>query len=168
MTYTTAYDYWLAQYWGAYWTEMPWVWLKAQAIAESSLNPNARSPVGAMGLLQFMPDTWSEIKGDLNFPTLASPLDPQYCIQAGAYYMRKLWDTWVARRTPLDRLHLSHAAYNAGIGTCLKAQDRAGGANDYTSIAPYLPDETRAYVTRIGIVYLELTEPVVSSGTSES
>ncbi len=167
-SYTTAFDYWIEQSWQQWMpSDYTWLWGKAQLIAESSLDPNARSPAGALGLAQFMPDTWGDVKEALNFPTLASPLDPQYAIQGYAWYLRRLWDGWTARRTPLDRIHLAQAAYNCGLSNVIAAQRRARAdngqvVNTYDGISKYLPSETYAYVVRIGAIYLQLTDGVPS------
>ena len=175
MTYTTAYDHWIRTYWEQWLPEeYGWLWGKAQLIAESSLDPNARSPAGALGLAQFMtkdPNTWSDVCEALNFPSFASPLDPQYAIHGFAWYMHECWKVWTAPRTPLDRLHLAQACYNAGTGNVLAAQRRARAdgkplANAYDDIAPYLPSETYAYVVRIGAIYLSLSDLGVPSAPS--
>lgn len=172
MTYTTAYDHWLQTNWEAHMpAEYPWEWFKAQMLAESNGNPNARSPVGAMGLFQFMPDTWNDVKEALNFPSIASPLDPQQAIQGAAWYMRQLWDKWTAPRPPLDRLQLAFASYNAGFGNVVAAQRVARSfvaksINNYLTIVQYLPQvtgaanaaQTSGYITRIGAIYLTLTD----------
>ena len=58
-----------------------WRWFKAQAIAESGLNPKAVSSCGAQGLMQLMPDTLAEIAKELHLPN--SPFDPLLNIKAG-------------------------------------------------------------------------------------
>ncbi len=140
-----------------------WRLYKAQLIAESGLNPNAKSPVGARGLAQFMPATWQEVAKALDFPPEASPEDPQYAIPAGAYYMKRQLKGWTAPRPEVDRLCLALASYNAGFGNILRAQRKADGANDYNKIIQALPqvtghnaDETKTYVRRILRIYSNL------------
>ena len=59
---------------------LPWYLLAAQCWHESSFNPMAVSPVGAMGMAQFMPATWNQIgKGN--------PFDPDASVKAQADYM---------------------------------------------------------------------------------
>ena len=96
--------------------------LKAIMHTESGFNPNARSPVGAQGLMQLMPKT-AERFGVTN------SLDPAQNIEGGAKYYRYLLDKY-DRNIPIVL-----AAYNAGEG----AVDNAGG-----KIPPF--KETRDFV----------------------
>lgn len=61
------YDGQIAKWNAVYNPSIPWVWAKAQLVAESRLDTNATSPV-AMGLGQFMPDTWTQVSKELGFP----------------------------------------------------------------------------------------------------
>ena len=134
-----------------------WRLLKAQLMAESGLNPNAKSPVGAQGIAQFMPGTWDQIAKEMNLPDHANPYQPERAIPAAAYYMRKLWDTWTTEREQTDRYFLALASYNAGLGNILKAQKKADMATEYKPIAAHLhqvtgednSNETISYVRRI-------------------
>jgi soluble lytic murein transglycosylase-like protein len=92
---------------------------------ESAFNPRAVSPKGAMGLMQLMPATATEL-GVLN------PFDPAENIRAGATYFRQLLDRYD------QKVELALAAYNAGP----RAVDRHG-----QRVPPYR--ETQAYVRRI-------------------
>lgn len=87
----------------------PWYLLKAQAKAESSFDPNARSVVGAMGLAQFMPATFNEWALKLRIP-VPNPYNPEHSIWCQAAYMRWLLDQFAGN---LDR---ALGAYNFGVG----------------------------------------------------
>lgn len=114
--------------------ELAWL-----AEAESSLNPAARSPVGAKGLFQFMPAT-AEAMG-LHTWLPDERTDPEKSARAAAQYLKKLharFGNWA----------LVLAAYNAGegrVGRLLGAK----GAKNYTAIADALPAETRMYVPKV-------------------
>lgn len=76
----------------------------AQLLQESRFNPNAKSPVGAAGIAQFMPGTAQRFG-------LANPYDPIDSIRANADYMRKLMDTFSGFENASS---LALAGYNAG------------------------------------------------------
>ncbi|WP_083808685.1 transglycosylase SLT domain-containing protein [Pseudodesulfovibrio aespoeensis] len=132
-----------------------WEWFKAQLYQESLLSPDAVSPVGARGLAQFMPATWAEVCSQLG-TGLVSPHVAEHSVNAGAYYMARLWLGWSSPRPEADRWDLARASYNAGFGNMLKAQKKSGGAILYTDIIAALPSvtghhakETQTYVERI-------------------
>jgi soluble lytic murein transglycosylase-like protein len=99
--------------------------VRAVVQVESGFNPYARSPKGAMGLMQLMPATARQFG-------VNNPYNPVENVRAGVAYFRQLLD----RYDNNERLAL--AAYNAGPG----AVDKHG-----QTVPPYR--ETRDYVTRI-------------------
>ena len=141
--------------WAAIYTPMyPWYWNKAQAIAESGLNPNATSPVGAMGLTQFMPGTWKDVSRTLSLN--GSAYTPALNIQAQAYYMSYLMNQFKKPRPLYDQYSLALASYNAGIGNIINAQRIGGNSLLYSPMSKALPQvtgkhsiETTTYVRRI-------------------
>lgn len=108
---------------------LPAAWIAAVLRAESGGDARAISPAGAMGLMQLMPDTWSELRQRLALG--ADPFDPRDNILAGAGYLRELLD----RYGPTGFL----AAYNAGPGR-YEAHLRGDRA---------LPAETLAYLATL-------------------
>lgn len=92
--------------------------------AESAFNPMARSPKGAMGLMQLMPGT-AAVYGVHN------AYDPAQNIRAGVAYLSSLLSKYKQNE------ELALAAYNAGPGAVKK----------YGRVPPYR--ETRDYIARI-------------------
>jgi len=124
-----------------------WHWFKAQAIAESSLSHDAKSHVGALGLMQIMPATFNEISK--KNPQFNKPESPKWSIAAGIYYDRTLYRKF-KKTAAQDKLYMTFASYNAGYGRILNASKRAGGKEkNWAQIKRYLPKETRGYVGRI-------------------
>lgn len=139
-----------------------WYYFKSQAIAESGLRPEARSHVGAVGLMQIMPATYKEILKK-NPYIKGSRKHPRWNIAAGIYYDRRLWKMWKAKRPFNDRINFTFAAFNAGAGNILKAQKAAQkqglNPNLWPSILVSLPKvtgkhsrETINYVKKINRV----------------
>jgi membrane-bound lytic murein transglycosylase MltF len=94
--------------------------MAAQGYQESRLNHKARSPVGAVGIMQIMPATGQSLKvGDIR------KLEPN--IHAGVKYMRSVRDTYFGD-APMDDLNkalFTFAAYNAGPGRVRQLRSEA-------------------------------------------
>jgi membrane-bound lytic murein transglycosylase D len=112
------------------------VWL---AEVESSFDPRARSPSGAAGLFQLMPDTAKRF-GLRTFP-FDQRLSPGESALAAAKYLQYLhrhFNDW----------RLALAAYNAGEGTVQNLLTRHK-AHTFDEIATRLPAETQLYVPKV-------------------
>jgi len=73
--------------------EIPWTVLAAIAYKESSFNPNAVGPylpdynTSAVGMMQFLPETFSEYGVDGNGDGIISPFDPSDAVYTAAHYL---------------------------------------------------------------------------------
>jgi len=103
--------------------------LAAQLYQESGFNPRASSPVGAMGIAQFMPATWASHGGG------GDVWNPADAIPAAARYDCAVAASVAAVPGPGQEKML--AAYNAGPGAVLA----------FSGIPPF--PETRNYVRTI-------------------
>lgn len=131
-----------------------WRYLKAQAWQESRFDPFAVSPVGARGVMQFMPNTAEDMQR--KYKHLDNFWLPDVSINAGALYMRQLNDYWLSERPQEDRYKLALASYNAGAGNITKAQKVCGMSVLFDEIIKCLPSvtghhskETMDYVEKI-------------------
>jgi membrane-bound lytic murein transglycosylase D len=109
------------------------------AEAESTLNPDARSPSGAKGLFQLMPDTAHALGLGTFFPDERT--DPDKSARASARYLRILYGKF-------GSWPLALAAYNAGEGRVRRIMD-SRGASSFAGIASALPSQTRMYVPKV-------------------
>ncbi len=148
------------RYFGAH---FDWQWFKAQAIAESHLKPDATSSVGAKGIMQIMPATYKDIqKSNPHFKNLETP---RWNIAAGIYYDRMLFRKWQKGLTEQERLFMTFASYNAGLGNILRAYKRSPKPiTAWDDIAPRAPKETRGYVQRIKSLKKEKSRTVSKHG----
>lgn len=97
-----------------------WHYFKAQGLAESGLDPQARSPVGARGVMQLMPGTYAIIK-KARSEQFGNIEDPEWNIAAGILYNRDLWHVWSDNPDDQERLRFMFGSYNAGPGTIRRA-----------------------------------------------
>ncbi len=112
---------------------------------ESMLDKNARSAVGALGLMQIMPETGQLIAHSLNEPWQAenSLYNPDLNIRYGSFYYKQLLNRFNGH------VALATAAYNAGPNRVVKwlPNLKSVPADVWIETIPF--KETRKYVTSV-------------------
>lgn len=96
----------------------------AQIHQESRWNATARSPVGAVGLTQFMPATARWIAGMDGELRSGDVYNPVWAMRALVVYDKFLYDK-VAAVNPCERLAFAMSAYNGGLGWVIKRKARS-------------------------------------------
>ena len=94
--------------------------LAAQGYQESQLNQEAKSQVGAVGIMQLMPATGAELKvGDIKLA--------ESNVHAGTKYMDILMSKYFrdAKFSEVDRSFFAFASYNAGPGKIARMRKEA-------------------------------------------
>jgi soluble lytic murein transglycosylase-like protein len=116
---------------------------------ESGFNPDARSGVGASGLMQIMPATGAYISPELedyDGGAGAALLDPTTNVTVGQDYVERL----LADSNVRGDLFLLTAAYNAGPGNLAKWRKGAGYDQDPLLFIESIPSrETRLFIERV-------------------
>lgn len=132
--------------------------LAAQGYQESKLNQNARSPSGAIGIMQVMPATGATLKvGNIRI------LEPN--IHAGAKYMDQLMSNYFpdAKFSEAARPLFAFASYNAGPGNISRmreiAKQRGLDPNKWFNnveivVAEKIGQQTTTYVRNIYKYYV--------------
>lgn len=140
-------------------------WIYAIARQESAFAVDARSPVGARGLMQIMPGTARTLARNMGRPTPRGNalLDAETNIEMGGYYLGQLLERFDGNRI------LATAAYNAGpsrVERVLKRQQGDLPADIWIENLPY--GETREYIKNVlafSVIYgkkLELDKPILA------
>ena len=115
---------------------------------ESSYNKDAVSPVGAMGLMQIMPDTgeWIAEKLEIDNFTQEQLFDPQTNIRLGCWYLNYLMDKFGGDKVAVL------AAYNGGPGNVQKwLNDERYSENGTLTDIPF--PETDRYIEKVQRAY---------------
>ena len=133
--------------------------LAAQGYQESQLRQDARSHVGAIGVMQIMPATGKELRvGDIH------QLEPN--IHGGAKYMDQLMTRYFedAKFSEQDRTLFAFASYNAGPGNISRMREEAakrgprsrtsGSTTSRSSWRERIGMETTTYVRNIYKYYV--------------
>lgn len=139
-------------------------WVFAVTRQESAFMADAKSGVGAMGLMQLMPATAKETAKRFGIP-LSSPqlaYRPEVNIQLGAAYLSQIYGQFNGNRV------LASAAYNAGPGR-VRQWLRGADHLSYDVWIENIPfDETRQYVQNVlsySVIYgekLNAPQPLVA------
>lgn len=110
---------------------------------ESSFDPDAKSSVGAIGLMQLMPATLDWLSGLLDEESPSGEInDPETNIKYGTFYLSYLYEKFGSWETAL-------AAYNAGHGRVATWLEDSEYSDDGITLK-YIPfEETRSYVNRV-------------------
>jgi soluble lytic murein transglycosylase len=113
--------------------------------AESAFNAQARSPAGALGLMQLMPATarYTAAKVGIGPISTAQVLQPEINVKLGTAYLRQMLDKFDGH------LVMAAAAYNAGPGRVTQWQPslQCMPAELWIELIPFT--ETRKYVRNI-------------------
>lgn len=111
---------------------------------ESSFDSGAVSSVGAVGLMQLLPDTFTWLTDEILFEHLETGMlyDPETNIRYGTYYLSRLYDRY-------GRWDLALAAYNGGPGNVDKwlADDNYADGEGGLRRIPF--KETRQFVKKV-------------------
>ncbi len=108
---------------------IPALWIRSVMHVESGGDAQALSPKGAVGLMQIMPETYTELRQ--KFGLGADPYQPHNNIMAGAAYLREMLDLYGTSGFL--------AAYNAGPARY----------DEHLTTGEPLPEETQIYLSRL-------------------
>jgi membrane-bound lytic murein transglycosylase MltF len=144
--------------------DFDWLMITALAYQESGLDQSKRSPRGAVGIMQILPNTAA--KPPISIPNIKK-IDPN--VHAGVKYLRFIHDRYFknAPMTKLNKMMFTFAAYNAGPARVANLRNRAKKMgldpnkwfrNVEVAAAKVIGRETVQYVSNIFKYYLAYTQ----------
>jgi murein DD-endopeptidase MepM/ murein hydrolase activator NlpD len=121
--------------------------LAIMMLVESSGDPDAKSPAGAVGLLQIMPQTGESIAKERNIADFKAEklADPATNVDFGAWYLARQVDTFGKDKDPSQKIELAAAAYNGGTRS----------VREYLAGSKPLSDETTRYKALVAGMWSE-------------
>ncbi len=150
-------------------TRLEPTFIYAIARQESAFDSNARSPVGAMGLMQIMPQTalFTAQKSGIKHKQAKDLLQAEHNMRLGSLYLNHLMQTFKGNRI------LAAAAYNAGpsrVNRWLSQQGKEKPVDVWIETIPF--KETRQYVQNVlcfSVIYgYRLGQPTVFLSEAEA
>jgi len=121
-----------------------WRLILAQIKQESAFKAEAKSWVGARGLMQLMPKTAAEMK-------VKNVLNPSENIAGGVCYLRKQYDIFRDVPEP-HREMFALASYNCGAGRLFDSQDLA----KFESREDHIWDDIQTVMPKLSAEYKDL------------
>jgi soluble lytic murein transglycosylase len=140
----------------------------AITIVESLFDPNARSPVGALGLMQVLPNTAKFASKELKIPYKKEKLtsDLKYNVTVGSFYINYLLKDY-------KHLPMAIAAYNAGptkVNEWLKINPFPKNSKNVYDVIYWIESipfyETRTYVQKV-LAYYQLYKITINTYSVE-
>lgn len=116
----------------------------AVIFSESGFNEKALSSKGAMGLMQLLPSTASEIASKLQFSDFNEEdlFNPDVNILFGCYYLRYLFNKY-------QNMEVVLAAYNAGMGVVNKWLSQTEFSDDGEILKAFPYPQTENYIKKV-------------------
>lgn len=147
--------------------------------AESNFNPKAKSPKGALGLMQLMPKTafgeYERLDISLSKEKLKKQLtrQPELNVILGIKHLQYLENRFADIIDPDLRRQLITISYNAGFRkvilsfkcksySCLRLRVNRFGHTYFQKIIRHLPAETRRYLVAVNRAYKTYSEVLAS------
>ena len=121
-------------------------YVSAIIMQESGYDPKAVSKKGAMGLMQFMPDTfdWVAPNCGISKNDVSAVYEPENAIKMGCYLLR-----YICRKIGSDDPVLVACAYHAGWGTVPSWIENYSTDGKTLTVAQIPKSDTRTYAGRV-------------------
>ena len=139
--------------------DVHWTLIAAISYQESHWNHKAISPTQVKGLMMITFDT-------MNFIGIKNRLDPEQSVHGASKYLKNIYGRLPSSIKGPDRLWMTIAAYNVGLGHLEDArkltQKFGGNPNNWSNVSKYLPLlSKKKYYQNLKHGYARGYEPVI-------